>query len=364
MEDRGKVKEGGKMKEFDLAGLVEPILSWYDENKRTLPWRGTRDPYRVWISEIMLQQTRVEAVMGYFARFTTACPDIASLAAIDDDALMKLWQGLGYYSRARNLKKAANEIVLNYGGEMPTAYDEIVSLPGIGTYTAGAIASIAFDEPVPAVDGNVLRILSRVRCDERDVMKESTKKAVREDLLAIMPKRRSGELNQAFMDLGATVCIPNGEPLCDSCPWSGMCLAEREGRTSELPRRKKPKGRRVEERTIIVIKDGERVLLHKRPDKGLLAGLYEPVNIEGEKGEGEVIELVREIGLDPLRVEKLSPAKHVFSHIEWHMHGYAVRVADATGYRDDGGYVLVERQQVRDGFSIPSAYAAYMEDMR
>ncbi len=352
------------MNEFDLGVLVEPALDWYEKHKRVLPWRGVRDPYRIWISEIMLQQTRVEAVKDYYERFTRTCPDIASLAAIDDDALMKLWQGLGYYSRARNLKKAANELMRHYDGKMPPSYEKILTLSGIGSYTAGAIASIAFGEPVPAVDGNVLRILSRVRCDERDILKETTKKSVREDLLAVIPKGRAGEFNQALMDIGATVCLPNGEPVCEGCPWKSVCRARKEGRIMDLPRRQKPKKRRVEEHTIIVIRDGERVLLHKRPEKGLLAGLYEPLNVEGRKGENEVRDLVRSIGLDPLYIEKLSPAKHIFSHIEWHMYGYAVRVADASGYTDDGAYLLIERQQVRDGFSIPSAYAAYMKDMR
>ncbi len=352
------------MRDFDLGGLIEPTLAWYDGHKRVLPWRGIKNPYFIWVSEIMLQQTRVEAVRDYYARFITACPDIASLAAIEDDALMKLWQGLGYYSRARNLKKAANEILQRYDGRMPESYEQILSLSGIGSYTAGAIASIAFDEPVPAVDGNVLRILARVRCDERDILKEATKKAVREDLCKVMPAERSGELNQAFMDIGATVCLPNGEPICGSCPWKTACVALREGRIAELPRRQKPKKRRMEERTILVIKDGERVLLHKRPEKGLLAGLYEPVNMEGEKEEREILDFVRSIGLDPLKIEELAPAKHVFSHIEWHMRGFAVRVADAAEHTGEEGYFLVERQRIREGFSIPSAYAAYMNDMR
>ena len=352
------------MSDFDLAQLIAPTLVWYDANKRILPWRGIRDPYRIWISEIMLQQTRVEAVKEYYARFTAACPDIAALAAIDDDALMKLWQGLGYYSRARNLKKAALVMMERYEGQMPHAYDEVASLPGIGAYTAGAICSIAYDLPVPAVDGNVLRILSRVRCDERDIIKEATKKAVRTELLAVMPMRRSGELNQAFMDIGATVCLPNGEPGCGECPWAVVCLAKKTGRISELPNRKKAKKRRIEERTIIVIRDGERVLLHKRPPKGLLAGLYEPLNIEGYKGEQETRDLVRSLGLDPLHIASLGEAKHIFSHIEWHMKGYAVRVADAADYADKDGYLLVEKQRIREGFSIPSAYAAYMRDMR
>ena len=352
------------METFDLSVLIEPVLRWYEKNKRVLPWRGTLDPYRIWISEIMLQQTRVEAVKDYYARFLAACPDIPALASIDDDQLMKLWQGLGYYSRARNLKKAANEIMERYSGTMPESYEEILSLPGIGAYTAGAIASIAFGLPVPAVDGNVLRILARVRSDERDIMSDATKREVRSELLPVMPKWRSGEVNQAFMDIGACVCVPNGTPHCGECPWEKLCRAKAEGRIDELPRRKKQKQRRIEERTILVIRDGERVLLKKRPSKGLLAGLYEPVNIEGIRSEVEVKDFVRELGLDPLRIEKLPDAKHIFSHIEWQMKGYEVRVADAAEHNDGDGYLLVEQQRIREGFSIPSAYAAYMQNIR
>lgn len=356
------IKEEMEKVQFDPQKIIVPALNWYDINKRNLPWRGTKDPYRIWISEIMLQQTRVEAVIGYYERFLVACPDIPALASIEDDALMKLWQGLGYYSRARNLKKAAIVIEEKFDGRMPENEKDIRSLPGIGDYTAGAIASIAFDLPVPAVDGNVLRIMARLRCDDRDILKSATKKSVQNDLFAVMPKKRSGELNQAFMDIGASICLPNGAPHCDICPWADICLARQEGRTDELPVRKKAKARRIEERTIIVIRDGERFLLHKRPERGLLAGLYEPINIEGKMDESGVIDVVRALGLDPLRIEALSDAKHIFSHIEWQMKGYEVRVADAADYVDRDGYLLVEAGRIREGFSVPSAYAAFLSE--
>lgn len=347
-----------------LDRIAAPLLTWYDNGRRILPWREDPTPYHVWISEIMLQQTRVEAVKPYYDRFLQALPDIESLAAADDEKLLKLWEGLGYYNRARNLKKAAQILVAEYGGQMPDEYEKILSLPGIGSYTAGAIASIAFAKPRPAVDGNVLRILSRLRADDRDILQANVKKSVEEELLDVMPADRPGDFNQALMELGAMVCIPNGAPKCDVCPWNKLCLARAEGRTAELPQKAKKKPRSVEEKTILVIQDGERIVLRKRPEKGLLAGMYEFPSMEGYCSEERALAYLRELGFSPLRIRKLPPAKHVFTHKEWHMKGYLVRVDELAG-KGEGqemqGLVFVDPGKTRTDYPIPSAFAVYAE---
>ncbi len=347
-----------------LDRIAAPLLAWYDNGRRILPWREDPTPYHVWISEIMLQQTRVEAVKPYYDRFLQALPDIESLAATDDEKLLKLWEGLGYYNRARNLKKAAQILVSEYGGQMPDEYEKILSLPGIGSYTAGAIASIAFGKPNPAVDGNVLRILSRLRADDRDILQANVKKSVEEELLDVMPADRPGDFNQALMELGAMVCIPNGAPKCDLCPWNRLCLARAEGRTAELPQKAKKKPRSVEEKTILVIQDGERIVLRKRPEKGLLAGMYEFPSMEGYCSEERALAYLRKLGFSPLRIRKLPPAKHVFTHKEWHMKGYLVRVDELAG-KGEGqgmqGFVFVDPGKTRTDYPIPSAFAVYAE---
>lgn len=347
-----------------LDRIAAPLLAWYDNGRRILPWREDPTPYHVWISEIMLQQTRVEAVKPYYDRFLQALPDIESLAATDDEKLLKLWEGLGYYNRARNLKKAAQILVSEYGGQMPDEYEKILSLPGIGSYTAGAITSIAFGKPHPAVDGNVLRILSRLRADDRDILQANVKKSVEEELLDVMPADRPGDFNQALMELGAMVCIPNGAPKCDLCPWNRLCLARAEGRTAELPQKAKKKPRSVEEKTILVIQDGERIVLRKRPEKGLLAGMYEFPSMEGYCSEERALAYLRKLGFSPLRIRKLPPAKHVFTHKEWHMKGYLVRV-DELARKGEGqgmqGFVFVDPGKTRTDYPIPSAFAVYAE---
>lgn len=347
-----------------LDRIAAPLLTWYDNGRRILPWREDPTPYHVWISEIMLQQTRVEAVKPYYDRFLQALPDIKSLAAADDEKLLKLWEGLGYYNRARNLKKAAQILVSEYGGQMPDDYEKILSLPGIGSYTAGAISSIAFGKPRPAVDGNVLRILSRLRADDRDILQANVKKSVEEELEDVMPADRPGDFNQALMELGAMVCIPNGAPKCDVCPWNKLCLARAEGRTAELPQKAKKKPRSVEEKTILVIQDGERIALRKRPEKGLLAGMYEFPSMEGYCSQERALAYLRELGFSPLRIKKLPSAKHVFTHKEWHMKGYLVRV-DELAQKGEGhkmqGFVFVNPEETGTNYPIPSAFAVYAE---
>jgi len=363
---------------FDLKQLVEPLQNWFKENARVLPWRENPRAYYVWVSEIMLQQTRVEAVKPYFDRFIKELPDVKSLAECPEDKLLKLWEGLGYYNRVRNLKVAANQIMEEYGGEIPSDYEELLKLKGIGNYTAGAIASIAYGKPVPAVDGNVLRVISRVTADDSDIMKQGVRthmegclrEAMNDDEVDVRPS----VFNQALMELGATVCLPNGAPRCEVCPWNDLCEARKQKRIEELPVKKKAKARKVEEKTVFIIKDGEKLALHKRPSKGLLAGLYELPNTNGYLSEIEVIEYIKANGYEPLRVQPVCEAKHIFSHVEWHMKGYVVFL-QAKGYTDAGdvrpmvfeengkkeNWIFVDVEETKESYAIPSAFARYTE---
>ena len=349
------------LEDFKLEQIVEPLLAWFEKNARTLPWRSVATPYRVWVSEIMLQQTRVEAVKPYFERFMTALPDVKDLAECEEEKLLKLWEGLGYYNRVRNMQIAAQTVMEEYGGMLPADYEKLLSLKGIGNYTAGAIASIAYGIPVPAVDGNVLRILMRVSADDSDIMKQSVKTKVEKALQDVIPKDRAGSFNQALMELGAIVCVPNGEPLCGQCPWYDFCETRKRGLWQELPVKKKAKGRRIEERTVLVIRDGERVVLKKRPKKGLLAGLYEFPNELGNLSEDEALHVVQEMHLHPMRIQKLEDAKHIFSHVEWHMQGYMVEVDSLT--REEAGLLFVEAAHSEEAYPIPAAFAAYTKYM-
>lgn len=346
---------------LDILDLIaKPLLSWYDAGRRILPWREEPTPYHVWLSEIMLQQTRVEAVKPYYDRFLKELPDIASLAAVEEERLLKLWEGLGYYNRARNLQKSARQIVSEYGGQMPGDYGELVKLAGIGSYTAGAISSIAFGNAVPAVDGNVLRVLSRLRMEERDIMDAKVKKDVEEELQCIMPKDRPGDFNQALMELGAMVCIPNGSPKCEECPLEEVCQAKAQGRVLDYPKKKAKKPRKIDKKTVLVIRYGQMAALQRRPDEGLLAGMYEFPCMDGHQSERKVIAYLKELGVAPIRIQKLAPAKHVFTHKEWHMTGYLIRVDELAGM---GGYVFARPEEIRGRYPVPSAYAAYLEYM-
>lgn len=347
-----------------LSQIGAPLLKWYDNGRRILPWRENPRPYYVWLSEIMLQQTRVEAVKPYFDNFIIHAPDIRALAEMEEDKLVKLWEGLGYYNRARNLQKAARIIMEEYGGTMPSEYEILLKLPGIGSYTAGAIASIAYGKAVPAVDGNVLRVLARLRLDGDDILSQKTKSRVEKELLEFISKDRPGDFNQALMELGAMVCLPNGEPKCNECPWETICQAHRFGKTSEYPKKKGKKARKIEEKTILVIQDGEKAAFRKRPKKGLLAGLYEFPMLEGHRTEEEVLKALNEIGLKVLHIKSIGGAKHIFSHKEWHMIGYAVRVDELENPEGAGAlqdWLFIDKHEAREKYPIPSAYAAYAE---
>ena len=346
----------------ELKEVPNPLLAWYDNNRRILPWREDPKPYRVWVSEIMLQQTRVEAVKPYFERFMKSLPDIEALAAAEEEVLLKLWEGLGYYNRVRNLQKAAIQIMEDYDGHMPDTYEELLKLKGIGSYTAGAIASIAFKRPVPAVDGNVLRVISRIRADERLITDAKVKSAVEEDLKLVMPIDRPGDFNQAMMEIGACVCIPNGEPHCRECPLQEICKAHAEGCELQYPKKAAKKQRRIEEKTILVIRDENKAALKKRGDKGLLAGMYEFPSMEGYKTAEEVTAYLSANGIRTLRIQPLEEAKHIFTHKEWRMKGYMVRVdelapKELTEITKD--WLFIEPRQTEEKYPIPAAFAAY-----
>ena len=346
-----------------LNEIVQPLISWYRQNKRILPWRDQKNAYYTWVSEIMLQQTRVEAVKPYFLRFIGELPDVKALAECPEEKLMKLWEGLGYYNRVRNMQTAAQNVVSEYSGILPASYDELLALKGIGSYTAGAIASIAYDIPVPAVDGNVLRVFSRITEDRQDIMKQSVRRQVEEKLLGIMPKEAPGDFNQALMELGAVVCVPNGPARCTECPVAAFCRAYHHGIVDELPVKAPKKKRTIENRTVLVIQDGERTAIHKRPQEGLLAGLYELPNVEGHLSMDEALQKVKEMNLEPLHIEPLPEAKHIFSHIEWRMTGYRIRVSSLEE-RKESSFIFTEKKQSEKQYAIPSAFRAYIKYMK
>ena len=341
-----------------LKEIAAPLLSWYDQNKRQLPWRDQNNAYYTWVSEIMLQQTRVEAVKPYFLRFINELPDIDALACYPEDKLLKLWEGLGYYTRVRNMQKAAMEVQKTYGGVLPKDYQALCGLKGIGSYTAGAIASIAYGIPVPAVDGNVLRVLSRLLENEEDILKQSVKKRVEKQLKEVIPSNRPGDFNQALMELGAVVCIPNGRAECENCPLAFLCRAYVHNRVAELPKRAEKRPRSVQKRTILIIRDGENFAICRRPMRGLLAGLYEPMNLSGHLSKQEALEQVKKIGLVPIRIRQLEDAKHIFSHVEWRMIGYQVQV-EAIDEKIKDRYIFINQTESKWLYPIPSAYDAY-----
>lgn len=342
-----------------LYEMRESLVQWYRENKRDLPWRENPEAYRVWISEIMLQQTRVEAVKGYYDRFLKTLPDVQSLAEAEEDQLLKLWEGLGYYNRVRNMQKAARQIMVDYHGVFPSDYEEIRSLTGIGSYTAGAISSFAFGKPEPAVDGNVLRVLTRILADHSDIMKQSTKTKMEKALRKVIPEGSPSDFNQGLIELGAIVCVPNGEPKCQECPVAHLCRAREEGRISEFPVKKKAKARRIEDKTILVFRDDEEIAIGKRDKKGLLAGLYELPNVPGHLSRKEVENYCKEIGLLPIRIKKLPAAKHIFSHVEWHMIGYDIRV-DELEKTNKKEFLFIHPGEIEKTYPIPAAFEMYM----
>jgi len=338
---------------------LSPLLGWYEKNKRDLPWRHTKDPYRIWVSEIMLQQTRVEAVLPYYARFLDTLPTVSALANAEEALLLKLWEGLGYYSRVRNMAKAARTVMTAHGGVFPHTYEDIRALCGIGDYTAGAIASFAFDLPYPAVDGNVLRVAARLLCYEKDVLSPAAKKELTAAVQAQIKRLPPAPLNQALMELGATVCLPNGTPRCEACPLREDCAALAHGMQNALPIRKKPQKRRKEEKTVLILRIADRIALQKRPETGLLAGLFEPPCLTGRLSADEVREHLLKTGLVPLRIAPLGDAKHIFTHLEWHMTGFEILLDENAATRLPQALFLAPREKIDNDYALPSAYAAY-----
>jgi A/G-specific adenine glycosylase len=345
-----------------LDNIVDPLLKWYDKNARVLPWREEITPYRVWVSEIMLQQTRVEAAKPFFERFIKELPMIQDLAKCEEDKLLKLWEGLGYYNRVRNMQIAARTIMEQFSGQVPKVYEQILELKGIGSYTAGAISSIAYNIPVPAVDGNVLRVISRITASYEDILKASVKKKIEEEIKTIIPVDRPGVFNQALMELGAMICIPNGMAKCELCPLGYLCQANKMGIVQELPKKAPKKARRIEEKTILVIQEGEQVAIQKRPVRGLLAGLYEFPNIEGHYSQEEVLKHLKDNHLSPIRIQELPTSKHIFSHIEWHMIGYVIKVEELIQDKESM-FQFINVKKVEEEYVIPTAFEEYTKYM-
>lgn len=342
----------------NLSQLPRLLLPWYYHNRRALPWRIDREPYHIWLSEIMLQQTRVEAVKGYYARFLAALPTVEALADCDDEMLHKLWEGLGYYSRVRNLKKSAQVILEQHGGIFPREYTQILALPGIGDYTAGAICSIAYDQPTPAVDGNVLRVFSRLTNDPTPIDLPAAKTHAKESLAAVYPKE-AGDFTQALMELGATVCGPNRKPDCENCPCREICLGYSHSTAENLPVKSPKKEKRQEDRTVFILSCDGRYALQKRPGKGLLAGLWQFPNLLGHLGTAAALAEVESMGLQPRELLREVSRKHIFTHIQWDMKGIYLEVADTAG-----DFQWFTADEINTQAALPTAFRLFWEEIR
>lgn len=345
------------MKEENLTRAVSLLVAWYRENQRDLPWRSEEGPYPVWISEIMLQQTRIEAAIPYYERFIREIPDIPALSEVPEERLLKLWEGLGYYSRARNLQKTA-KLLMENGGAMPKEAAELRKLPGIGDYTAGAIASIAFGQPSPAVDGNVLRVMMRFWNREDDVLSQKTKKAVFEALSEVYPTgEEAAFLTEGLMELGEVICVPNGEPKCERCPLRELCEARKNGTAATLPKRKEKVSRRKEKKTVFLISCGDRYALHRREERGLLGGLWEFPNEEGHLSEEEAQKWLSKRGFTVQSLKPCGKARHVFSHVEWEMTGYRVVV------EKENGFIWKTAGEIQESVALPSAFTFFWKQI-
>ena len=340
-----------------ISQLPQLLLGWYAQNARDLPWRHDREPYHVWLSEIMLQQTRVEAVKGYYSRFLEACPDIPSLANAPQDQLNKLWQGLGYYSRVRNLQKAAQLICREHDGVFPSDFDTIRALPGIGPYTAGAIASICFEQPRPAVDGNVLRVITRLLADPTPIDKPAFRRYITDLLAQVYPTGQCGAFTQSLMELGAIVCLPNGAPLCDQCPLRDICRANQAQTQRSYPAKMPKASRRTEKKTVFIFRCGDREAVKKRPSTGLLAGLWQYPNTEGTLTPSQAIAQAEDWGVHPAALIKKVSRNHIFTHITWEMTAYYFR---CNAMPED--FVWADPAQMRTQIALPTAFHMFREE--
>ena len=326
--------------------LTTSLLAWYQAHQRDLPWRHTRDPYRIWISEIMLQQTRVDTVIHYYNRFLATFPTIEDLAKADLEVVLKMWEGLGYYRRARLLHQTATIIVDQYQGQFPRLAAEIEKLPGIGHYTAGAIASIAFEQPVLAIDGNVLRVLSRMEADPFEGTLTSVMKKAKMMLEPLLPAERRGDFTQALMELGATVCLPNGAPRCLECPWQKTCLAHQQGNPLDYPKKEKAKTRPVYHYHLWMMEHQGRFALMRRPEKGVLAGMWQFPLTAMEEGDnppahGVVVRLQTELEY-----------RHIFSHMEWILHVKRLRYTTI----ESNPFTWKTIQEIQETIALPTAF--------
>lgn len=343
----------------ELKQIVKPLLTWFEKEKRDLPWRHTSDSYKIWISEIMLQQTRVEAVKEYYKRFLNVLPTLKDLANVDEDKLLKIWEGLGYYSRARNLKKCAEQLIQNNQTELPRDYELLKKLPGIGSYAAGSIGSIAYNLKTPAIDGNVLRVMTRIFEDDRDIMREKVRKEYFEKISKIMPDN-TRDFTESLMELGALICVPNGEPLCKKCPISFLCQAFIHGTTNKYPNKKKEAKRKIEIKTIIILEYNEKIAIQKRPSTGLLASMYEFYNCENKLSEKQLIEYLKKDRVELKDITALGDTKHIFSHIEWHMTGYLVHCKKINENR----FLWVTPEKLENTYSLPTAFHFYAKQIK
>ncbi len=339
-----------------MKRLPELLLPWFGTNRRDLPWRRDKEPYHVWLSEIMLQQTRVEAVKRYYERFLSTLPTIDALAGADENTLLKLWEGLGYYSRVRNLQKAAKQIVEKHAGKFPQSIDDILALAGIGAYTAGAIASICFEKPTPAVDGNVLRVISRYLASSKPINDERTKKETAALLAPIYPEGRCGDFTQALMELGATVCVPNGMPLCERCPLNDFCEARRLKKQLSFPVKTAKKPRREEKRTVFILQCGDKIAVCKRPEKGLLAGLWQFPDVSGELDAAQALVQAESWGVQPMDIEKMIHREHVFTHVHWLLTGVYLKC------RCDAAFSWVTAEELEKNIGLPTAYRQFWQE--
>ena len=336
--------------------MAELLPDWFSSHARDLPWRRDREPYHVWLSEIMLQQTRVEAVKEYYRRFLNELPQIEDLAAVEEDRLLKLWEGLGYYNRARNLKKAAIKVVEELDGQFPDTYEGILTLPGIGEYTAGAIGSICYELPTPAVDGNVLRVYTRLLEDASNIDKQTTKRRIREELALVYPTGHCGTFTQALMELGATVCVPNGAPKCEQCPLAHMCLAGQHGSWASYPVRDQKKARRKEEKTVLILQCGDRIAIRKRHQKGLLSGMWEFPNVEGFLTKQQAVDIAGDWQTSPEQLRLETNYTHIFSHVEWQMTAYYI-----TCRQMDPAFTWMTESELEEQAAMPSAFRPFLD---